>query len=191
MGSEKVNAKSNEGNNKVANVEAAEQASKEKHSKDPFYGLSDYAKKIQGLKEVFTKTKAAYERKCKSKEQEVQTKSYYQLKKAESAGETSQKESVQKTKEYEAKTEKTTKEKVMKVQSAAENLEKATHERCDKTIASSEKSDKWEVSHWSAELDSLKAQCAEAQKSEEKDQKAFTFAVCEAAHNEITSVAEE
>merc|ERR1711998_147307 len=123
MGSEKVNAKSNEGNNKVANVEAAEQASKEKHSKDPFYGLSDYAKKIQGLKEVFTKTKAA-------------------------------------------------------------------HERCDKTIASSEKSDKWEVSHWSAELDSLKAQCAEAQKSEEKDQKAFTFAVCEAAHNEIASVAE-
>merc|ERR1712196_356756 len=111
-----------------------------------------------GLKEVFTKTKAAYERKCKSKEQE-------------------------------AKTEKTTKEKVMKVQSAAENLEKATHERCDKTLASSEKSDKWEVSHWSAELDSLKAQCAEAQKSEEKDQKAFTFAVCEAAHNEIASVA--
>merc|ERR1712006_22343 len=97
----------------------------------------------------------------------------------------SQKESVQKTKEYEAKTEKTTKEK-----GAAEKLEKATHERCDKTIASSEKSDKWEVSHWSAELDSLKAQCAEAQKSEEKDQKAFTFAVCEAAHNEIASVAE-
>merc|ERR1711998_647116 len=189
--STKVDSKDNEGSNKVATVEAAEQATKEKHSKNPFYGLDMYAKKIQGLKEVFTKTKAAYERKCKSKEQEVQTKAYYQLKKAESGQETSQKESVQKTKEYESKTEKTTKEKVMKVQSAAENLEKATHERCDKTIASSEKSDKWEVSHWSAELASLKAQCKSVQKAQEKDQKAFTFSVCEAAPAQIAAIAED
>merc|ERR1711998_786739 len=121
----KLSSKSDEGSNKVAVVEAKEQKTKEKHSKDPFYNLDVYAKKVEGLKEVFTKTKAAYERKCKSKEQEVQTKAYYQLKKAESGQETSQKESVQKTKEYESKTEKTTKEKVMKVQSAAENLEKA------------------------------------------------------------------
>jgi hypothetical protein len=66
--STKVDSKDNEGSNKVATVEAAEQATKEKHSKNPFYGLDMYAKKIQGLKEVFTKTKAAYERKCKSKE---------------------------------------------------------------------------------------------------------------------------
>jgi uncharacterized protein YdaU (DUF1376 family) len=79
----------------------------------------------------------------------------------------------------------------MKVQSAAENLEKATHERCDKTIASSEKSDKWEVSHWSAALTDLKAQCEQASQSQEKDQKSFTFAVCEAAHNEISTVAED
>merc|ERR1712054_332251 len=124
-----VASKSDEGNNKVATVEAAEQAHKEKHAKDPFYGLDVFAKKIGSLKEVFTKTKAAYETKCKSKEQEVQTKSYLSLKNAEASQETASKESVQKTKE-----------KVAKVQGAAEQLEKATHERCDKTLASSEKS---------------------------------------------------
>merc|ERR1712146_538895 len=126
--STKVASKSDEGNNKVATVEAAEQAHKERHAKDPFYGLDVFAKKIGSLKEVFTKTKAAYETKCKSKEQEVQTKSYLSLKNAEASQETASKESVQKTKEY-----------VAKVQGAAEQLEKATHERCDKTLASSEK----------------------------------------------------
>jgi len=187
----KTGTTSQEGKAKVVEVEAGEQKTKEKHAKDPFYGLKKYAAKVEGMHEVFDKTKAAFERKCKTKEQELATKSFATLKGEEGKQEASNKEQAKKSREYEAKTEKATKEKVMKVQGAAENLEKATHERCDKTTASSESSDKWEVKKWSAELDSFKAQCASAKSHEEKDQKSFVVNVCEAAHDEMDSVAED
>merc|ERR1712159_767061 len=125
--SSKLANKSSEGSNKVDAVEAKEQQTKEKHAKDPFYHLDVYAKKVANMHEVFDKTKAAYERKCKTKEQEIQMKADYALKSEEATQEKQVKDTAKKTKELEGKTEKSTKEKVEKVEGAAEMLEKATN----------------------------------------------------------------
>merc|ERR1711881_626019 len=187
--SSKLASRGHEGSNKVDAVEAKEQKTKEKHAKDPFYHLDVYAKKVANMHEVFDKTKAAYERKCKSKAQEIQMKADYALKSEEATQEKHVKETAKNTKELEGKTEKTTKEKVEKVEGAAEMLEKATNERCDKTTKSSERSDKFEVKKWTAELDDLKDQCKKAEKHQERDQKTFVVALCAAAHHQMETAA--
>merc|ERR1712072_1456338 len=188
--SSKLASRGHEGSNKVDAVEAKEQKTKEKHAKDPFYHLDVYAKKVANMHEVFDKTKAAYERKCKSKAQEIQMKADYALKSEEATQEKTTKEKVEKVEGAAEMLEKATNERCDKVEGAAEMLEKATNERCDKTTKSSELSDKFETKKWSAELDDLKKQCKSAQKSEEKEQKAFTVQICSAAHAHMEDAAD-
>jgi len=185
----KLQNKGAEGTNKVKKVQKGEQHTKEKHAKDPFYNLDKYAKKVSSMHEVFDKTKAAYERKCKVKEQEIETKADYKLKTEEAMQESEVKATAKTTKELEAKTEKTTKEKVMKVEGAAESLEKATNERCDKTTASSELSDKFEVKKWSSKLKSFQEQCDSVKEEQERDQKVFVVDLCAAAHHQMETAA--